>query len=324
MGNSAFARVVESHPPSRGDLGTPLHPELRGWASQAFGSDLSAVRVHTGSTAAQANREAGTSAYTVGSHIVLGSDNFSLLVHELAHTVQQERGRGLSPGGPAAATEGLADRAVEGALAGRQHVDVGPGAPVGFAGGDESKQEDLSGRLLKQLQARMVNQVMSSLGVQTTAMDLVQNAVIGFVEELVAQLWTGNKGIDFLNAILGMGAGDVAQVVKGYYVGLFLGLVSPVTDLFSLAVLAEKMLLLGPRIMVSVLTDPAGLAADAQAVATKVGAIGDRVGEAWENAKQNPAATIVGILEAQGNLTEFAKQQARASARQAPPRWSTV
>ncbi|GAA3536953.1 eCIS core domain-containing protein [Kribbella ginsengisoli] len=312
MGNAAYARVVESHPPARGDLGTPLDPEVRSWANQAFGSDLSAVRVHTGSTAEQANREAGTSAYTVGSHIVLGSDNFPLLVHELAHSVQQERGRGLSPGRPAAANEGLADRAVEGALTGRRSVDVGPGAPVGLAGGDESKEEGLSRRLLRQLQTRLVNQVMGSLGVQSTASDLVQYAVIGFVEELIAQLWTGTKGIDFLKAMLRMSAGDVAQLVKGYYAGLVLGVISPITDLFSLAVLAEKLALLGPRILASVLTNPGGLAADAQAVATKVGAIGTQVGVAWEAAKHDPAATIVGILEAQGNLAEFAKQQARS------------
>lgn len=311
MGNSVFARVVESHPPSRGDLGTPLQPELRSWANAAFGADLSAVRLHTGSDAEQANREAGTSAYTVGSHIVLGSDSFPLLVHELAHSVQQTRVRGLSPGRPTVAHEGLADRAVEGALAGGRHVDVGPGAPVGFAGGDESKVGDLSRRLMRQLQSRMINQLMSSLGIRSTATDLVQCAVAGFVEELIAQLWTGNKGIDFLRAMLSVGVGDVAQLVKGYYVGLVKGLVSPVTDLFSLAVLAEKIQLLGPRILASVLADPSGLAADAQAVLAKVGAVAARVGDAWQNAKNDPAAAILGILEAQGRLEEFAKQQAR-------------
>jgi hypothetical protein len=62
-----------------------------------FGHDFSAVRLHIGSQADQSARAVGASAYTVGSHIVVG-EGFAanspagqrLLAHELAHVVQQE------------------------------------------------------------------------------------------------------------------------------------------------------------------------------------------------------------------------------------------
>ena len=62
-----------------------------------FGRDFSAVRLHIGGQAAGSAQAVGASAYTVGSHIVVG-EGFAagsaagqrLLAHELAHVVQQE------------------------------------------------------------------------------------------------------------------------------------------------------------------------------------------------------------------------------------------
>jgi len=77
--------------------GQPLDRSLRSFFEPRFGYDFGGVRVHTDENAAASARSVGALAYTVGRHIVFGSNQYSagtaagqrLLVHELAHTVQQ-------------------------------------------------------------------------------------------------------------------------------------------------------------------------------------------------------------------------------------------
>ncbi|HUO38668.1 MAG TPA: DUF4157 domain-containing protein, partial [Mycobacterium sp.] len=79
--------------------GQPLEPATRDRFETQLGADLSDVRVHTDSASADAARDLGASAYTVGSHIVFGRDTYNtltptgswLLAHELAHVVQHAR-----------------------------------------------------------------------------------------------------------------------------------------------------------------------------------------------------------------------------------------
>lgn len=61
-----------------------------------FGRDFGGVRIHTGTRAASSAQAVGARAYTVGNDIVFGSragpdspDSHGLLMHELAHTLQQ-------------------------------------------------------------------------------------------------------------------------------------------------------------------------------------------------------------------------------------------
>ncbi|WP_280829673.1 DUF4157 domain-containing protein [Mycobacterium sp. OTB74] len=81
--------------------GQPLDAGSREFMEARFGHNFSHVRVHTG---AQANASAGAlraCAYTSGSHVVFGANQYEphtsagrrLLAHELAHVVQQD----LSP-----------------------------------------------------------------------------------------------------------------------------------------------------------------------------------------------------------------------------------
>jgi hypothetical protein len=85
--------------------GSPLEPALRQDMEQRFGHDFSRVRVHAGGAAEQSARDVDAQAYTAGHDIVFGAGRFApethggrrLLVHELAHVVQQGRlaaGRG--------------------------------------------------------------------------------------------------------------------------------------------------------------------------------------------------------------------------------------
>ncbi len=77
-----------------------------------FGADFSAVRIHTDRDAALMARTLGAEAVTIGPHIAFEQDRFvpagshgrALLIHELAHAVQQKDVVGI-PTGPIPITQ---------------------------------------------------------------------------------------------------------------------------------------------------------------------------------------------------------------------------
>jgi hypothetical protein len=77
--------------------GQPLDRATRGFFEPRFGRDLSGVRVHTGTTAAQSAYAVSALAYTTGKHVVFGAGRYApgtpagnrLLAHELTHVLQQ-------------------------------------------------------------------------------------------------------------------------------------------------------------------------------------------------------------------------------------------
>jgi Domain of unknown function (DUF4157) len=81
----------------------PLEGDTRQFMESRFAHDFSQVRVHANSEAAEASRSAGAQAYTVGSHIVFGAEQYQpknrsgreLIAHELTHVLQQRGGEPL-------------------------------------------------------------------------------------------------------------------------------------------------------------------------------------------------------------------------------------
>jgi Domain of unknown function (DUF4157) len=79
------------------DAGARLPEPIRRSAEHRIGMDFSAVRVHAGQRAAESALALGARAYTVGSHVVLGSGRGELtgsaaarlMMHELTHVAQQ-------------------------------------------------------------------------------------------------------------------------------------------------------------------------------------------------------------------------------------------
>jgi hypothetical protein len=86
-------------PPAVGRLqlpasgGEPLAPRVAATLQASLGVDVSAVRVHTDTAAAEAAQAAGARAFTVGNRIFLGRNeratDLTLIAHEVAHAVQQ-------------------------------------------------------------------------------------------------------------------------------------------------------------------------------------------------------------------------------------------
>lgn len=93
LGSSAVPNIVHEVIRSNGQ---PLDLATRDFMEPRFGHDFSQVRVHTDAKAAESARSVNALAYTVGSDIVFGSQQYlpetshgrSLLAHELAHVAQ--------------------------------------------------------------------------------------------------------------------------------------------------------------------------------------------------------------------------------------------
>jgi hypothetical protein len=136
------ARQAASAPPIVHDVlaspGHPLDAESRAIAEPIFGHDFSRVRVHADGRAAESARAVNASAYTVGGHVVFAggespadlASNRHLLLHELAHTVQQQHA--VSAGGPLRvsqpgdADERQADATVQAVLSDAAIPTLGP------------------------------------------------------------------------------------------------------------------------------------------------------------------------------------------------------
>lgn len=73
--------------------GTPLPKDVRSFMEPRFGTDLSQVRVHTGSEAVQMNQELNAQAFTHKQNIFFGAGKApakdALTAHELTHVMQQ-------------------------------------------------------------------------------------------------------------------------------------------------------------------------------------------------------------------------------------------
>ena len=84
---------------SRGG-GQPMDPTTRSFMENRFGVDFSKVSIHTGTAAADMNRQINAKAFTVGKDIFFNNGEYQpgdkdgkmLLAHELTHVMQQGKG----------------------------------------------------------------------------------------------------------------------------------------------------------------------------------------------------------------------------------------
>lgn len=83
--------------------GRPLDAAVRAYFEPRFGHDFSRVTIHSGTGASAAARAVSAKAFTVGSDVVFGENQYApgtnsgqrLLAHELSHVVQQSSGRAM-------------------------------------------------------------------------------------------------------------------------------------------------------------------------------------------------------------------------------------
>jgi len=136
-------RLRPPAPPTRATVlprtgeGKALDPAVRAVLEPRFGHDFGSVRVHTNPSAAACAADAKARAFTIGDDVAFASGEYrprskagqALIAHELAHVVQQSRGRDRD----GRDAEQRADAAAAQAVAGR---NVSPavlgGAPTGM------------------------------------------------------------------------------------------------------------------------------------------------------------------------------------------------
>jgi len=119
--------------------GRPLPESLRGEMERRFDADFGAVRVHDHDDAHAAAGALGAKAFTYGNDVVFSKDRYApdtaegrkLLVHELAHVIQQSSRADLMTGGYRAA-EAEADGIAE-AYAGGGPLGITTTTGVGIA-----------------------------------------------------------------------------------------------------------------------------------------------------------------------------------------------
>lgn len=122
--------------------GVPLDPKVAAEMRSKFHDDFSSVRIHTGRAAGLVARSLNANAVTVGRHIAFADGQYDpaskagrkLLMHELAHTVQQRNVVGIPSqtipiGRPAHFTEREAEAVADGGAPGESKVPLS--APTG-------------------------------------------------------------------------------------------------------------------------------------------------------------------------------------------------
>lgn len=123
-----------------GNSGEPLREDLRARFESSLGTDLSAVRIHTGGASAEASSAVGAKAYTVGNDVHFGAGQYQpddpfgmhLIAHEVAHTQQQAGGAAhrqnkLEVSTPNDPAEAEADRAADAMVSGAPAMVSGGG-----------------------------------------------------------------------------------------------------------------------------------------------------------------------------------------------------
>ncbi|MCM5680478.1 DUF4157 domain-containing protein [Schlegelella sp. S2-27] len=133
--------------------GAPLDPAVRADMEARFGTGFDSVRVHHGPEANALAEALGAKAFAQGEDIVFSADRYApaspqgrrLLAHELAHVVQQRRGRTAPRQHDDAAHERAADRAAGAVAAGAAAVPVEGAAAVGVAREPEDDEKRKKG-----------------------------------------------------------------------------------------------------------------------------------------------------------------------------------
>ena len=275
--------------------GRALDPPSRATMERGFGRDFSHVRIHSGEAAAESARAVRAHAYTVGDHIVLGGGVGSLhggsgrdlLAHELAHVVQQSGG-GSGDGDPAA-LEQEADRAAQ---------SIGGGVPFEVRGSAApSVQRMPEGGTSEFLKQKAIEGALSALGLNSTALKLVGAGIGGAIEGFRTQWTDGGTGQRLGKHLSEFSLSDVPALLSGYVQGVIQGVVSPITDLFSLFVLMEQGRDFAAKLAESALFGKSGQQAELDAILQSIAELVAPMRDVVREMKSHPLATLKSLLE---------------------------
>jgi hypothetical protein len=319
--------------------GSPLSGSDQAFFGAAFDRDFSRVRVHADRGAAASAAQARAHAYTVGDHVFFADGRYApatqagrrLLAHELAHVVQQGRGSGPGQADDAGAhldADRAGRRAAEGRPAtvtearpagmARQPADDAPApaaAPADAqaqapaqapapapADGQAPAQADAGTRI----EQALIRRLMGALVPGEVAVPVVVAVVRGMVHQLAAE----HAGSTLWANLLTITPKGIAQVLIGYEAGGLEGLLSPIGDLFGLAVFEEQVEAMARQVLISILKSKGDLSGAAEALATEAAGLAEQIAHGLASLKDRPAKeTIADILELPDALAGVAVQK---------------
>lgn len=339
VGNQTFSQLLQSYAGdssmSKGDgappivhsvlnarAGRPMDPTTRSAMESRFGYDFGQVRLHSDAQAAESAKAVSAKAYTVGDDVVFGAGRYApgtsegkwLLAHELAHVVQQRglaRSGNLTIGATGTGFEREAAQAADNITTGRQ---IGPLSQAS-ASVIQREPDDSVRNVVAQ---KIINSAFSSVGLDSTQQRLLIAVGRGVGEELVDQLGKGGKGALLLTRLGAFSAKDAPELIGGYTIGAVEGMVSPITDLFSLAVLGEQLQALAQNLLLGAIARREELATEAQdLVQAGIQGVREGVKRTVKGFRERPLETLKGLLDLSNVVADHAERLAYKAGREA-------
>jgi hypothetical protein len=297
--------------------GQPMPRATRTRMEEKFGEDFSAVRIHADAAAQNSAAAVNARAYTVGRDIVFGraapdvasSAGQRLLGHELAHVVQQSRGSVAAGIDPAPSLEAEAKQAGDAIAAGRP-ASAASAAPVGLQ--RDAEQPDYPAM------EKVTGYVAQALGFNETTSRVVAASLEGGMSGFSHQWNEGKTGERLGKKVKNFSITDVPDLIKGYLVGVFEGVVSPITDLFAIGVMVEQLNAFLNNLASSAISKAVELANELRGLVDSLASLGKPIKDFFLGLKRNPRETfkmLVGMLNSNGGLVEKAVDFARSLGR---------
>jgi hypothetical protein len=229
--------------------GQPLDDATRAYMEPRLGHDFSAVRVHTDAKAAESAQVVNALAYTVGRDVVFGAGRYApqtssgqrLTAHELTHVVQQSQATQSEP----LRVGEINDPAEIEATDSSQRLGANQPIKTIHSGHSQSLQREVDEQQvgtdsLGVVGDTVVDTIARLVAGEGLTKTLLAAAVKGFIIELRVQAKKQNKAIAArLEELTTLRNG--LKMFGGFLGGATAGLISPLTGLFDLAVLGEKM-----------------------------------------------------------------------------------
>ncbi|MFD9269528.1 DUF4157 domain-containing protein [Streptomyces goshikiensis] len=296
-GNRAVGAYLREE--ARSAEGRELAPPLRAEMESRLGADLSAVRLHTSTAAAESANALRARAFTVDQDVVFAAGEYrpgdpggrALIAHELAHTVQQARG-GPAPAGTDRTERAAAAAASAAGARGTAPAPAVEGSAVGVArvaAGEQTQEQaapekpDSLGFWGDLLVDELAGVAVGS-GLQQ---QMLKAAVIGFFAELDRQIQDPKSRADIHAGAMDLAkSGNQEKMIAAYYAGAAAGLVSPLTDLLGIGVLLEQLQAFGGKLATGVLKGEIDL------IDEVTGLIG-----AYEDFKYHLAASLIETIK---------------------------
>ncbi len=160
------------------------------------------------------------------------------------------------------------------------------------------------------LKALLLDSVIRAFHLPPTGTRIAMKVAEGMADQLVQELVREGKGRKLLDHLSDFSLSDSGELLKGYYVGLAEGVVSPLTDLFGILTLGEQLKKGGEDMLASAFNNRNRIGAEWKALVESVDEVTLKLAAFWEGVKAHPADAVLALLNAPDALTELAESKA--------------